>query len=284
MLRIESTYPLITQVDEVIRAAGGFIRVAHVRTGPSGAVHLRRRALPVIAAREAIVNGVVHRDWHSPDPTLVEHIDNMLIVSSPGGFIGGITTENIITHPPAPRYRSLAMAMAKLGLGRARGDRYRPGWWAPCSASGLRRPVITEINGPYVRVTLAGGHPDRETVDFLASVEPAALAGDVEVLMLLDLLCRRGWVDALTAAPDLQRRPSEMDERLDRLRQVHQDGGTDRGACKGRSVVGARSVPGSPPPSETGLLIDSLPCPVGSPTALLHCSGQEAGEECHLPS
>ena len=238
VLRIESTYPLITQVDEVIRAAGGFNRVAHVRTGPSGAVHLRRRALPVIAAREAIVNGVVHRDWHSPDPTLVEHIDNMLIVSSPGGFIGGITTENIITHPPAPRYRSLAMAMAKLGLGEREGigiDRMV----GAMLASGLRRPVITEIKGPYVRVTLAGGHPDRETVDFLASVEPAALAGDVEVLMLLDLLCRRGWVDALTAAPDLQRRPSEMDERLDRLRQVHLDGEP--------IVVPVKGVPSSAP-------------------------------------
>ena len=221
--RIESLGPLITQVDETIRAADGFNRVAHIRTGPGGAVHLRRQALPMTAVREVLVNSVVHRDWHSPDPTLVEHVDDMLIVSSPGGFIGGITPENIITHPPKPRYRSLAVAMATLGLGEREGigvDRMV----GAMLASGLKRPVITEIKGPYVRVTLSGGNPDRETIDFLASVEPAALAGDVEVLMLLDLLCRRGWVDAPTAAPDLQRQSSEMGERLDRLRQVQLDG------------------------------------------------------------
>ena len=214
--RIESTDPLITQVDEVIRAVDGFNRASHVRTGPGGAVHLRQRALPMPAVREAIVNGVVHRDWHSPDPTLVEHVDDMLTVSSPGGFIGGITAENIITHPPKPRYRSLARAMAALGLGEREGigvDRMV----GAMLASGLSKPVIVEIRGPYVQVTLFGGDPDRETIEFLGSVEPPALAGDIEMLMLLDVLCRRGWVDAPTAAPDLQRRASEMDERLDRL-------------------------------------------------------------------
>ena len=217
--RIESAGPLIVQVDEVIRAVDGFNRVAHILTGPGGAVHLRRQALPMTAVREAMVNSVVHRDWHSPDPTLVEHIDDMLIVSSPGGFIGGITAENIITHPPKPRYRSLARAMATLGLGEREGigvDRMV----GAMLASGLSKPVIAEIRGPYVRVSLFGGDPDRETIEFLASVEPAALAGDIEILMLLDVLCRHGWVDASTAAPALQRRSSETDERLDRLLRV----------------------------------------------------------------
>ena len=198
--RIESTGPLITQVDEVIRAADGFNRLIHVHTGPGGAVHLRRRALPVTTIREAMVNSVVHRDWHSPDPTLVEHIDDMLIVSSPGGFVAGITAENIITHPPKPRYRSLAAAMAALGLGEREGigvDRMV----GAMLASGLPKPAIVEIKGPYVRVTLFGGDPDRETIELLAAVEPPALTRDVEILMLLDVLCRRGWVDAPTAAP-----------------------------------------------------------------------------------
>ena len=234
--RIESTDPLISQVDEVIRAVDGFNRVSHIRKGPGGAVHLRRRALPMPAVREAIVNSVVHRDWHSPDPTLVEHIDDMLMVSSPGGFIGGITPENIITHPPKPRYRSLAGAMATLGLGEREGigvDRMV----GAMLASGLSRPVIVEIAGPYVRVTLFGGDPDRETIEFLGSIEPPALAGDVEILMLIDVLCRYGWVDAPTAAPALQRRASEMDERLDRLLRL-------RVAGK-RIVVPVKGIPSS---------------------------------------
>ena len=221
--RIESTDPLINQVDEVIRAVDGFSRVSHIHTGPGGVVHLRRRTLPMPAVREAIVNSVVHRDWHSADPTMVEHIDDMLIVSSPGGFIGGINAENIITHPPKPRYRSLARAMAALGLGEREGigiDRMV----SAMLASGLPKPVIVEIKGPYVRVTLFGGDPDRETIEFLGSLEPPALAGDLEILMLLDVLCRHGWVDAPTAAPALQRRASEMDERLDRLLRLRMNG------------------------------------------------------------
>ena len=45
----------------------------------------------------------------------------MLTVTSPGGFIGGITPANIITHPAVPRYRSLAEAMATLRLGEREG-------------------------------------------------------------------------------------------------------------------------------------------------------------------
>lgn len=53
---------------------------------------LRRvRAIPERTLREAILNGVCHRDWNDPEPTTVEHIGSELRVTSPGGFVGGIT-------------------------------------------------------------------------------------------------------------------------------------------------------------------------------------------------
>ena len=67
------------------------------------------------------MNGVVHRDWHSPQPITVEHIGDQMIVTSPGGFIGGVSATNIITHPAVPRYRSLAEAMASLRLAEREG-------------------------------------------------------------------------------------------------------------------------------------------------------------------
>ena len=79
------------------------------------------RAIPSRAVREVIVNGVIHRDWLSPQSTVVEHTGDMLAVTSPGGFLGGITPANIITHPAVPRYRSLAEAMATLRLGEREG-------------------------------------------------------------------------------------------------------------------------------------------------------------------
>ncbi len=58
--------------------------------------------------------------------------------------------------------------------------------------------------------------------------------------MLLEALCRRGWVDAQTAAPVLQRRIVEMDERLDRLARVFLEGKPIVTPVKGAPPSGPR--------------------------------------------
>jgi ATP-dependent DNA helicase RecG len=72
-------------------------------------------------------------------------------------------------------------------------------------ALGHAEPAIAEIPGPYVRVTLAGGDPDTLLFAFLASLAPPTAAPDVDTLLLLHHLMRRGWVDVRRAAPVLQR-------------------------------------------------------------------------------
>lgn len=57
------------------------------------------RDLPELAVREAIVNGVAHREWALPEPTVVEHVGRTTRVTSSGGLVGGVTPRNIITHP-----------------------------------------------------------------------------------------------------------------------------------------------------------------------------------------
>ena len=182
--RIRSSRPLIEQVWEVDQASQASNRLVHV---PEGFAHGQLRAIPSRAVREVIVNGVIHRDWLSPQPTTVEHIGDMLTVTSPGGFIGGITPTNIITHPAVPRYRSLAEAMAALRLGEREGigvDRMV----RDMLAVGRPEPEISEIAGPYVRVSLVGGDPDPEIVEFLASLEPTRVASDIDALLLIDHL------------------------------------------------------------------------------------------------
>ncbi len=238
--RIEGTGPLLVQVDEVVRLANSINRMMHVPRRPDGLVHSRWRAIPERALREAIVNGVVHRDWLSPRPTVVEHIGDVLTVTSPGGLVGEITLQNIITHPAVPRYRSLATAMSVLGLGEREGigvDRMV----RDMLAYGLNPPEFSEAYGVYVRVGLFGGNPDREMIDFLAAMEPPTLSGDLNVLMLLDMMCRRGWLDAPTAAPVLQRPVVETGEAIKQLRQ----------ARVGRApvVVAVRGVPTASDPA-----------------------------------
>ena len=216
-LRIEGAGPLVTQVHEVERAGGVSNRMTHTA---EGFAHGRIRAIPTRTLREAIVNGVVHRDWLAPQPTTIEHIGDTVTVTSPGGFLGGVTPDNIITHPAVPRYRSLSEAMAALGLAEREGigvDRMV----RDMLAIGRPAPVISEIDGPYVRVVLLGGDPDAVIVALVAALTPSR-AGSVDSLLLLEHLTRRGWVDADTAAPVLQRSSqTEAEEAIRRLADAH---------------------------------------------------------------
>lgn len=211
--RIESTRGLIEQVWETDQASQAANRVVHV---PDGFAHGQVRALPARAVREAIVNGVVHRDWQVPVPTTVEHVGDILTVTSPGELIGGVSPTNIITHPAVPRYRSLAEAMATLHLAEREGigvDRMV----RDMLAMGFPEPEISEVAGPYVRVGLIGGEPDRQFVSFVAELEPRVVASDVNALLLIDHLSRRGWIDAERAEPILQRPRAETEAAIAQL-------------------------------------------------------------------
>lgn len=239
-LRIEGAGPLLTQVYEVERAGEVSNRVTHVAEGFACG---RIRAIPPRTLREAIVNGGVHRDWLSPRPTTIEHIGNTLTVTSPGGFLGGVTPDNIITHPAVPRYRSLSETMAALGLAEREGigvDRMV----RDMLAIGRPAPVISEIDGPYVRVVLLGGDPDAVTAAPVAAIAPPR-AGSVDSLLLIERLIRHGWVDADTAAPVLQRSSrTEAEEAIRRLADAHLDTGGSASV-----IAGVQGVPPDHPPA-----------------------------------
>ena len=218
--RIYGSGPLLCQIADVEQAAADANRIRHV---PLGFVVRRIRSIPSLVIREAIVNGVVHRDWHSLQPTTVEHIGDQMIVTSPGGFIGGVSATNIITHPAVPRYRSLAEAMASLRLAEREGigvDRMI----RDMLAIGRPAPEFYEVPGPYVRVSLVGGEPDHVMIGFLDSTEPKASDEDVDLLLILERLVNRGWVDARSVAPVLQRSVTESGAALHRVEQVTSSG------------------------------------------------------------
>ncbi len=218
--RLRSNRPLIEQVTDVDKASQSANRLVHI---PEGFAHGQLRAIPGRAVREAIVNGVVHRDWLSAQPTVIEHVGDTLTVTSPGGFIGGVGPSNIITHPAVPRYRSLAEAMATLRLAEREGigiDRIVH----DMLALGHPQPEISELAGPYVRLTLIGGEPDTEIIEFLNLIDPSSTASNVDALLLIDHLIHNGWVDAGGAGPILQRSDPEANTAIQRLSVAAIDG------------------------------------------------------------
>lgn len=183
------------------------------------------RAVPSRAFREAMVNGVTHRDWFDPNPTTIEHIGDHITVTSPGGFIGGITPSNIITHPAVARYRSLAEAMASLKLAERQGAGIDL-IISSMLAVGLPEPEISEIGGPYVRIGLSGGDPDEAVIDLLFSIQPQEASEDVDLLLVLGHLLRKGCIDPTTASPVLQRPTGEAAAALNRISRATVDDST----------------------------------------------------------
>jgi ATP-dependent DNA helicase RecG len=218
--RDRGTGPLLQQIAELEQASRAANRLVHVA---GGFAHRRVRAIPVRALREAVVNGVVHRDWHSPQPTVVEHVGDQLTVTSPGGFIGGIDPENIITHPATPRYRTLAEAMSALRLAEREGigvDRMI----TDMLSLGQRPPEFYEIAGPYVRVVMIGGNPDPAVIRYIDAIEPGTMREDVDLLLLLDQLMRRAFADVQSLAPVLQRSAAETTAAIDRVHSATSGG------------------------------------------------------------
>ena len=213
-IRVKSDRSLLEQLWLVMQALEARDELVHV-PGSLTAAQLRR--IPLRAAREAIVNGVAHRDWHTTAPTTVEHIGDMLIVTSPGGLVAGVTSENILSHPSTPRHRTLATALARLRLAELEGigvDRM----FVDQLTAGHPYPVIAEISGPSVQAVLVGGDPDRDWVEFLSMIEPAGASSDLRVLILLRQLIEEGWVDVATSATRLQRPTVAARAAIDRLR------------------------------------------------------------------
>lgn len=211
---------LVEELYEVEQA----IRLANpVRHVPDGLVAGQVRELPTGAVRETVVNGCVHRDWHTVEPTLVEHEGSTLVVTSPGGFIGGVTPQNIMTHPSQPRNRSLAELFAALRVAEREGvgvDRMV----REMVRLGHNPPAIQEIPGPRVRAALVGEIVDRGWMTFLAEVTPERVRNDLNSLLLLRHLVDHWWVDAARGAPLLQRTAMEAEAALGVLVDVRVGG------------------------------------------------------------
>jgi ATP-dependent DNA helicase RecG len=113
-----------------------------------------RRALPMEAVREAIVNSVIHADYSQPGgPIRVALYDDRIEVENPGLLPFGLTVEEMRTGVSRVRNRMMARVLRELGYveqwgsGVGRMDR-------ACLEAGLEPPIFEELGGRF-RVTLA---------------------------------------------------------------------------------------------------------------------------------
>lgn len=73
------------------------------------------------AIREAVINAFSHRDYSKMGRVRVAISDEGLTIANPGGFIEGVSVENLLTAEPHGRNPQLADALKRIGLAEKTG-------------------------------------------------------------------------------------------------------------------------------------------------------------------
>jgi len=168
-----------------------------------------------LVVREAVLNALVHRDYFVHQSIHIELRPDELSISSPGGFIGGVSPGNILRHPPVRRNALLASVLQTAGLVNRAGlgvDRI----FEETLKSG-KQPPRYESRESFVKLTIPlATHPG--FARFLAGENQAGARLELDDLIILRALCRRSHLDRWTAAEALQLDEESAAERLVSLR------------------------------------------------------------------
>ncbi|GIW28841.1 MAG: ATPase AAA [Meiothermus sp.] len=127
---------------------------------------------PPEAFREALANALVHRDYALLQAVYVRLDPDAggLVISNPGGFVEGVTLDNLLVVEPRPRNRTLADAFKRLGLVERTGrgiDRI----FREVLGLGRRPPDYSGTTRDTVKVVLPGGKADLNFVRLILEVQ-----------------------------------------------------------------------------------------------------------------
>ena len=140
------------------------------------------------AMREAVVNAFAHRDYTRMGRVLVRLDDDGLSISNPGGFIEGVTVENILSVEPHGRNPALADALKRIGLAERSGrgvDRIFEG----SLFYGRPLPDYSESSSTNVRLFIPCGLPDKKFIRMVTEEQQRTGAPmPVNTLLILNTL------------------------------------------------------------------------------------------------
>lgn len=185
-------------------------RIEQIFNGPAnpeeelaiGLFKLRIPAFPLEVVREAVLNAVTHRDYSNPGEILIRHAKQELAITSPGGFIGGITVHNILRHEAIARNRTLANAFVKLRLVESAGTGRRR-IFIPMLGFGKRIPRY-ESDASHVTLRLFDGSYDHRMAKLVAKWNNDGREIDLDALLVLTHLKENAFIDSKDAAHLLQ--------------------------------------------------------------------------------
>ena len=132
---------------------------------------LFRYAIPEFdrrAIREALVNAFSHRDYSKMGRVRVTINDEGLTIANPGGFIEGVSINNLLTAEPHGRNPQLADALKRIGLAERTGrgiDRIYEG----SLIFGRPLPDYSASTSVTVSLFIQRGKPDKQIAQLVAN-------------------------------------------------------------------------------------------------------------------
>jgi ATP-dependent DNA helicase RecG len=186
-----------------------------IQTVKQQLLHNEFRLYPTIALREGLMNAFGHCDYRIAAPIQVKQFPDRLEISNPGGFIGGVSPENILQHQSVTRNPTLIAALlpvrlvnrAKVGVRRI---------YKAMLAEGKEPPELFDQRSA-VRLVLHAGTLSPAFCKFVEDAASRDVWFDVEHLLIVRSAFENGSIDLATAARITQQSEAKARETLKRL-------------------------------------------------------------------
>lgn len=202
-----------------------------ITTVEQGLFHYEYRTYPEIALREALMNALCHAEYHPASVLMVKQYPKRLEIANPGGFVGSITSENILHHRPIARNPLLVGALARLRLVN-RSNLGLTRIFTAMLEEGKEPPSINDP-GNSVIVTF---HARDISVPFRMFIAEEGMKGrllSVDHLLIIRHLLQHPEIDTGTAARICQRSQGDIREVLSEMERgfdyLERGGPTGRG-------------------------------------------------------
>jgi len=187
------------------------------------------------AFREAMVNALVHRDYARLGAVHVRLDDDGLNISNPGGFVEGVTLQNLLTVEPRPRNPLLADIIKRVGLAE------RTGRGVDLIFEGLLRygrpaPDYSRSDSTGVIVRMSNAAADTEFLRMVLQEEERTGARlPLHSLMILARLREERRLGTVELAGGIQRSEAQTRSILERLVEIGMI--EARGTGRGRTFI-----------------------------------------------
>lgn len=111
--------PLLAVVEDLSQRLDPFVQEEELEVGM---FRVPIPNLPASCFREAFINALAHRDYTALAAVHVQwQLGDNLVISNPGGFVRGVSIDNLLTAPPRSRNPVLADALKRIGLAERTG-------------------------------------------------------------------------------------------------------------------------------------------------------------------